>query len=86
MPAGFAAAQRDLVLSRAVELRQHLLAPGVPRADRGDLLGQVLDPRPTRLALGGIALVEPLRTVVELGVGQIKEFSQGRSGEVAVLV
>jgi hypothetical protein len=37
-------------------------------ADRGDLLGQVLDPRATCLALGGIALVQTLEVIVELGV------------------
>ena len=41
---------------------------------------------PPVCALGGIALVEPLQIVVELGVGQFDELRQRRAGEVAVLV
>ena len=39
-------------------------------ADRGDLLGQVLDPRATSSLLSGIARIEALEVVVELGIGQ----------------
>ena len=78
--------QRDLVLAGPLQLFQHDLAPRAPLADRGDLLSQVLDPRASRLGLGGVALVEPLQIVVELGVGQFDELRQRRAGEVAVLV
>ena len=64
--------QRDLVLSGPVQFRQHGLAARAPLADRGDLLGQVLDPRAACFALAGIALVEPLQIVVELGVSQLR--------------
>jgi hypothetical protein len=49
-------------------LRQHVLASRAPRADRNDLLGQVLHPRASCCGLRGIALVEPLQIIVELGV------------------
>ena len=41
----------------------------IPLADRGDLLGQILDPRATRCALAGIAPVQTLQVIVKLGVG-----------------
>ena len=41
--------ERDLVLAGALQLRQHVLVALAPLADRGDLLGQVLDPRATCL-------------------------------------
>jgi hypothetical protein len=51
-------------------MRQHLLASRAPLADRGDLLGQVLDPRATCFDLAGIALVQTLEAIVEFGVGK----------------
>jgi hypothetical protein len=76
----------DLLLSGLIQMHQHLLASRAPLADRGDLLGQVLDPRATCLALGGIALVQTLEVIVELGVGKFDELGQRCAGEVAVLV
>ena len=75
-----------MLLSGSIQMRQHLLASRAPLADRGDLLGQVLDPRATCLALGGIALVQTLEVIVELGVGKSDELSQRCAGEVAVFV
>ena len=57
-----------------------------PLADRGDLLCQVLDTRAARFALGGIALVETLKVIVELCVSEFDELGQRRAGEVAILV
>jgi hypothetical protein len=43
--------ERNLALSRPVQFRQHVLVPLAPLPDRGDLLGQVLDPKsPHRFA------------------------------------
>ena len=75
--------QRDLVLPRAVQLRQHVFAARASLADRRDLLSQILDPRTTCLAFRGVALVEPLQIVAKLGVGQLDEILQGGAGEVA---
>jgi hypothetical protein len=58
--------ERDLALPRLVQLRQHLLVPLTPFPDRGDLLGQVLDPRAACCALGRVALVEALKIVLSL--------------------
>ena len=66
--------------------RQHVPATRAPLADRGDLFGQVLDPRAGCSVLGDIALVEALQIVVKLGVSHFDELCQGRAGEVAVLV
>jgi hypothetical protein len=74
-----------LVFSGPLQLRQHGLAARASVADGGDLLGQVLDPRARRFGLGGIALVEPLQVVVELGVGEFDKLRQRRVGEIAVL-
>ena len=41
---------------------------------------------PPVAALGGIALVEPLKIIVELGVGEFDELGQRRAGEIAILV
>ena len=41
---------------------------------------------PPVLRLGGIALVETLKIVVELGVGELDELGQRRAREIAVLV
>ena len=58
----------------------------IPLADRGDLLGQILDPRATRCALAGIAPVQTLQVIVKLGVGEFDELGQRCAGEVAILV
>jgi hypothetical protein len=59
--------------------------PLAPIPDRGDLLGQVLDPRTAGSALIGIPLVEALKVILELGVSDFDELGQGRPGEIAVL-
>jgi hypothetical protein len=78
--------QRDLVLTGPLQLFQHVLASRASRADRGDLFGQVLDPRAGWCGFGGVALVEPLQVIVELGIGEFDELRQRGAGEVAVLV
>jgi len=60
--------------------------PLAPIPDRGDLLGQVLDPRTAGSALIGIPLVEALKVILELGVSGFDQLGQGRPGEIAVLV
>src|SRR3954468_10233047 len=45
-------------------------------AERSDLLGQVLHPRPARRALGGVALIKTLEIVVQLRVGLADERGQ----------
>ena len=60
--------------------------PLAPIPDRGDLLGQVLNPRAALSTLGGVALVEALKIVIELGVSGFDELGQGRPGEIAILV
>ena len=57
--------KRDLA-PRPIYLRQHVLVSLTPFPDRGDLLGQVLDLRAACCALGGVALVEALKIVLEL--------------------
>ena len=78
--------KRDLALPRLVQFRQHVLVPFTPLPKRGDLLSQVLDPRAACCALRGVALVEALKIVLELGVGGFDELGQGRPGEIAILV
>src|SRR6266851_6606130 len=78
--------ERDLALPRLVQFRQHLLVPLTPLPNRGDLLGQVLDPRAALPALGGVALVEALKIVLELGVSGFDELGQRRPREIAILV
>jgi hypothetical protein len=78
--------QRDLVITGPLQLFQHVLASRASRADRGDLFGQVLDPRAGWCGFGGVALVEPLQVIVELGIGEFDELRQRGAGEVAVLV
>ena len=78
--------ERDLALPRLVQLRQHVLVALTPLPNRGYLLSQVLDPRAACWALRGIALVEALKIVLELGVGGFDELGQGRPGEIAILV
>ena len=51
--------ERDLTLAGAVKFRQHFLAARLALADRGDLLGQVLDPRSRCRRFGGVAGVKP---------------------------
>ena len=55
-------------------------------AERGDLLGQVLHPRPARRTLGGVALIQAAQVVVQLRVGLADELGQGRAREVTILV
>src|SRR3954451_14056019 len=76
----------NLVFSVAVQLGQHLLAAFPPTPDRGDLLGQVLDPGPGGAGFSCISMVEPLQVVLELGVGETDELCQGGSRKVAILV
>jgi hypothetical protein len=76
--------ERDLIAASAVKYRQHLLTSLAALADRGDLLGQVLDPRAARCLLGSIARIETLEIVVKLS--QPDELGQRRAREVAVLV
>src|SRR5438270_2029168 len=47
--------ERDLALPGLVQFRQHVLVPLTPLPNRGNLLGQVLDSRTARCALGGLA-------------------------------
>ena len=68
--------ERDLILTSAVEFRQHFLASRAAVTDRGDFLGQVLDPRATGFVLVGSARVETLKVIVELGIGQLDELGQ----------
>ena len=75
-----------LILTGPVEFRQHFLTSCAALADRSDLLGQVLHPRAAGALLGGIAGVEALEVVVELGVGELDELGQRRPREIAVLV
>ena len=63
--------ERDLALTGPIQFRQHVLVPLAPLLDRGDLLGQVLDPRAALPTLGGVALVEALKIVIELGVSEL---------------
>jgi len=56
-----------------------------PLANRSDLLRQVLDPRAARRALTGVALLEALKIVVELGVSGFDELGQSRPREIAIL-
>jgi hypothetical protein len=60
--------------------------PLTPLPNRGDLLGQVLDPRAACCALGGVALVEALKIVLELGVSGFDELGQRPPREIAILV
>jgi hypothetical protein len=76
----------DLVLSSLIQTGQHLLASRAPLADRGDLLRQVLDTRATGFALGGIALVETLKVIIELGVSEFDELGERRASKVTILV
>jgi hypothetical protein len=76
----------DLLLCGLIQMRQHLLASRAAVADRGDFLSQILDPRATRCDLAGIALVQTLQVIVELGVGEFDELGQRCTGEVAILV
>ena len=78
--------ERDLALPRLVQLRQHLLVALTPFANRSDLFGQVFDPRAARCALGGVALFEALKIIVELGVSGFDELGQRRPREIAILV
>jgi len=78
--------ERDLAFPRLVELPQHVLVPFTPLANRSDLLGQVVNPRAARCALGRVALVEALKIVVELGVSGFDELGQRRPREIAILV
>ena len=78
--------ERDLALAGPIQLRQHGFVPLAPFSDCGDLFGQVLDPRAAGCALGGVALVEALQIVIELGVSGFDELGQGRPREIAVLV
>src|SRR5512133_1240463 len=55
-------------------------------ANRSDLFGQVFDPRAARCALGGVALFEALKIIVELGVSGFDELGQRRPREIAILV
>jgi hypothetical protein len=68
--------ERDLTLAGPVKYHQHFLAARLALADRGDLLGQVLDPRSRCRRFAGVAGVEPLEIVVESGVSKPDELSQ----------
>ena len=74
--------ERDLALPRLVQFRQHVFITLTPLANRGDLLGQILDPRATRCVLGGVALVEALKIVLELGVSGFDELGRRRPREI----
>jgi hypothetical protein len=63
-----------------------MLAHGEAFPDRGDFLGQVLDPRAACCALGRVALVQTLKIVLKLGVSGFDELGQGRPREIAILV
>jgi hypothetical protein len=78
--------ERNLALPRLVQFRQHVFVPLTPLANRGYLLGQVLDPRAACRTLRGVAPVEALKIVLELGVGGFDEPGQGRPREIAILV
>jgi len=68
--------ERELALAGAVEFRQHCLTALPALADRSDLLSQVLDPRSRGRRFAGVAGVEPLEIVVELGVSAPDVLSQ----------
>ena len=75
-----------MALAGSIELRQERLVPITAIAERGDLLGQVLHPRPARRTLGGVALIQASEIVVQLRVGLADELGQGRAREVTILV
>src|SRR5271167_5164956 len=77
---------RDLALASLLQFRQHLLVPLPPLLDCSDLLGQVFDARAVLPTLGGVALVEALKIVIELGVSGFDELGKGRPREIAILV
>ena len=58
--------------------------PLAPLLDCGDLLGKVRDPRAALPTLGGVALVEALKIVIELGVSGVDELDQRRPREIGV--
>jgi hypothetical protein len=78
--------ERDLALPSPVQFRQHVLVPLPPLLDCGDLLGQVFDARAVLPAFGGVALIEALKIVVELGVSGFDVLGQGRSREITIFV
>ena len=69
--------ERDLALPSPIEFRQHVLVPLPPLPDRGDLLGQVFDARAVLPAFGGVAPIEALKIVVELGVSGFDVLGSG---------
>jgi len=69
-----------------VQRREHLLVPLTLLPNCGDLLGQVLDPRAACCAIRRIALVEPLKIVLELGDGDFDGLGHRRAREIAILV
>ena len=69
--------ERDLALPSPIEFRQHVLVPLPPLPDCSNLLGQVFDARAVLPTLGGVALVETLKIVVELGVSGFDVLGSG---------
>jgi len=57
-----------------------------PLPDCSNLLGQVFDASAVLATLGGVALVETLKIVVELGISGFDILGQGRPREIAILV